>query len=390
MNAQTESRPRPLRWWDLGVLVLVLVLCTPSGLGAVSWDGLGVAPVRTVGAPLAVLAAFVALYVTLGRPALRRGVQEVPRTPLDLGFLTATVALVGVGAGINMSFATLQAIVYPMIWVIVGGGAGPAEYEVPVTRRRGWRAAVAWSAALALAMGLGASVFLVWADTSSPILTAAGVGVASFCFAVVLGTWITSVHEQAERHRALAEELRLAQHEVAELSAVRGAAAERERLSRELHDTLTQTLAGLVMLSEQTERALAAGDAARAAERAGRVSAAARESVAEARALVATTQPLGERGLHASLERIAARLRADTGLEVACQLDEVALDREQQVVLLRAAQEGLANARRHAQATRVALTLEAMPGGGGVLRVTDNGVGPAAGAGVAAPAGAAT
>ncbi|GAA1592395.1 sensor histidine kinase [Leucobacter chromiireducens] len=378
MSAQTEHRPHPLRWWDLGVVVLVLVMCVPGGIGALNWASGGGLAASDVVAPLTVLGAFVVLYAVLGRPALRRAAFDEPRIWWDLVFLAGVVFVVGLGAAVSTSFATLQAIVYPMIWVIAGVGASDvARFGARAARRRGRLRAVAWSAVLALIITVGAGVSFLRHDVPNPMLTAAGIGGASFTFAVILGMWITSIYEQGERHRELAEQLRLAQAEVAELSVARGAATERERLSRELHDTLTQTLAGLVMLSEQTERALAAGDSARAAERAGRVSAAARESVAEARALVATTQPLGESGLNASLERVAARLEADTGLAVACALEDVPLDREQQVVLLRAAQEGLANARKHARATRVTLTLTGLPGGGALLRVVDNGVGPA-------------
>lgn len=359
----TDASPltrRPLLWWDVGVAALTLLLCVPGGAGALDWADTASGWGGRLALNLGVLAAFAMLYVMLGRTALLRGMRAIPPDAHSLSYVTLLAVVLGLATAIEPSYASLQALGHPMIWVIL------IRY----------RNAVISSALLAGAVGVGLGVAYVQLGTEYPIWTAAVIAGISFGFSVILGTWISRIFAQSENYRAIAEELRRSQREVVALSTEAGATQERERLSRELHDTLTQTLAGLVMLSEQATRAFDAGDHDRARDRLDRVESVARESVTEARALVAATQPLGDGGFEAAIERVVTRMRADTGLTLTCSLEPVVLGREQQVVLLRAAQEGLANVRKHARATHVDVTLTTEPDGGTHLCIADNGVGP--------------
>ncbi|WP_427870306.1 sensor histidine kinase [Leucobacter luti] len=362
---QAPGRRYPVLWWDIAV-VGVLVFLGAVGLVNAE-DPRSVHPALV----LAPLVAFLVVYVVLGHAALRRVAWEQQAVRADLVYLVLIVVIAGAAAAVDPSFATLQAVCFPMLWVIVD------EY----------RSAISWSVGLAVAVAVGSIVSYERRGSDYPVLSALLIAALSLAFAIAMGTWITRIFERSEAHRQLAEKLQSSQAEVAALSQEAGASAERERLSRELHDTLTQTLAGLVMLTEQADRALAAGDTPRAAERIDRVGAAARAAVVEARALVATTQPLGEGGLAASIERVAARIAADTGLAVECRIAPLELDRELQVVLLRAAQEGLSNVWKHADARRVEVSLAADGDGAGPgarLVVEDDGRGPAGHDGAAA------
>lgn len=367
LPALAEGRSgRPLLWWDLafGTLTLLMV-------------GVGIAEVQPVtwhlAAVLSLLAALALGYLLLGRAALRRAAGHGEATPGGYGFVVLLIAVIGVTTAFVPSFATMQALGYPVLWWIMDR----------------YRDAVLASGVLALVVGIGSWTAYLREGATDPALPAVVVAALSFAFAVAMGTWISRIFERGEQYRALAEQLRASQVEVAALSESAGAAAERERLSRELHDTLTQTLTGLVMLGEQADRALASGDTGRARERVARVQAASRAAVEEARALVATMHPLGDGGLEQAIERVAATLRGDTGLRVRCELEALPLDRERQVVLLRATQEGLANARRHAQAEHVTVRLR-RDGESARLLVEDDGVGPREAppaADVAAPSG---
>ena len=358
-----SSSARALRWWDLGVisaaLILAVILAFELSAGAPGW-GASLSPVMRVAAVFSPLVVFGVLYLFLGREVLVWAMLGKSPDRNSYVFLALVVATVAFGAFCDPMDAVLQAIAYPMVWVVV----------------RQYRLSVVWSLAVAVSVGLGIFAGIGLDNIDAAIAPALVTGSASFVFAVAMGTWITRVTEQSERYRETAELLSQTQAEVAALSEAAGASAERERLSRDLHDTLTQTLTGLVMLNEQAGRAFDSGDTLRARDRVARSTSAAREAVAEARALVATTQPLGEGGLLTSIARVAARMREDTGLNVECDLEQVTLDRERETVLLRAVQEGLANARRHARATRVRVSIAPADGGGAVLTVEDDGVGP--------------
>jgi two-component sensor histidine kinase len=107
----------------------------------------------------------------------------------------------------------------------------------------------------------------------------------------------------------------------------------------------------------------------------------ARDELAEARALLAAFTPvaLSEATLTEVLRRQAERFAAETGVDVQVSLDlpddEVAaLPQAQQVVLLRSAQEALANVRKHAAATQVLITL-GLSDGGVWIEIRDDGSG---------------
>ncbi|MBO0923109.1 sensor histidine kinase [Cellulomonas sp. zg-ZUI199] len=201
-------------------------------------------------------------------------------------------------------------------------------------------------------------------------------------FAVVLGLWITQVSEQSEVRAFLLDELRATQDALAASHHAAGVVAERERLAAEIHDTLAQGFTSVVMLAQTAGVELERGQAGRAAVGLARIEDVARDNLAEARALVAAWTPpdLQDGDLTGALRRIAVRFGAETGTAVEV-VDDThhhvaggAIGPEAQVVLLRAAQESLANVRRHAGASRVELRL-ARTDGAAVLEVVDDGRG---------------
>jgi signal transduction histidine kinase len=171
--------------------------------------------------------------------------------------------------------------------------------------------------------------------------------------------------------------------------------AERERMAREIHDTLAQGMTSIVMLAQAAQVELQRGRSEPAGTKLAAIEDTARENLAEARALVAAFTPVALSGatLTEVLRRQAERFAAETGVDVQVSLDmadeEVAvLPQGQQVVVLRAAQESLANVRKHAGATQVRITL-GIAAGGICIEIRDDGLGfepqaPASGFGLAA------
>ena len=102
----------------------------------------------------------------------------------------------------------------------------------------------------------------------------------------------------------------------------------------------------------------------------------ARNALAETRALVASGAAVGaDGGLAIALRRLGERFQRETGIVVSVAADEhAALDRDGEVVLLRCAQEALANVRKHSGATTASLALVDSDGTV-VLTISDDGAG---------------
>lgn len=342
------------RWWDTAVVAASLAVAVAVGLSGAPADG-----VLTAAAALAL---FVAAYALVARGGLRD--HRAWRMPVFAGLAALTLAA---GCAVQPFFAILQAIAYPLVWLLA-------------VRRR---SAIVGSAVIALGMFVGVALFNGILDGGSSIVMAAGTAAASagfgLVFAIAFGLWISSVVEYGEERARLVAELTDAQGEIEALSRERGAAMERERLSRDVHDTLAQTLAGLTILAERAGRQLAEGRTDAAADAIATVERLSRDALGEARAIVSRTAAVpSDAALGDAVERLVDRFRAEVGLtiDLDLQLESAGvLGREAQLVLLRCLQESLANVRKHAGASSVRVRVSARPESGAVLEVVDDGRG---------------
>lgn len=152
---------------------------------------------------------------------------------------------------------------------------------------------------------------------------------------------------------------------------------ERQRLARELHDSVSQALYGIA-LGARTARTLLERDPAAAAAPLDYVLGLAGAGLAEMKALLFELRPesLEAEGLAGAIRKQAAALETRHGLAVAVDLDAAAEDLSTGLkhTLYRVAQEALHNVLKHAQAQRVAIGLD-ISGGRARLRITDDGVG---------------
>lgn len=156
-----------------------------------------------------------------------------------------------------------------------------------------------------------------------------------------------------------------------------GELGERKRLAHEIHDTLTQGFASIVMNLEAAEGSLER-DPASARRHLGEARRTARENLAEARRIVRALQPeaLEEAPLPEALRRLAEKWseRSSATASVTVTGAPRPLSPEAEVTLLRAAQEALTNIRKHARASRAVLTLSYMEDRV-ALDIRDDGVG---------------
>jgi len=134
---------------------------------------------------------------------------------------------------------------------------------------------------------------------------------------------------------------------------------ERARLSRELHDSVSQSLFSLT-LAVQTVREHLTDDLPLVEQALQLADELARGAQAEMRMLLFElhSTALQQEGLAAALEKQAEVLRQRTGLEVEVQVEGTArLATEQEEALYRIAQEALANVVKHAHARRATVLL---------------------------------
>ena len=150
---------------------------------------------------------------------------------------------------------------------------------------------------------------------------------------------------------------------------------EKQRLGRELHDGLCQTLAGITALSATLSRSLAAGaQSVAAAEITGLLS----EAITEAQGLARGLAPGGlkEDGLHGALTALAGNIRRLFHVSCTFKGDRPfhRLRSEVEAHLFRIAQEAVSNAVTHGRAQRIDISLKCADGHG-LLSVRDDGVG---------------
>ncbi|MDD1476405.1 sensor histidine kinase [Arthrobacter sp. H16F315] len=202
-------------------------------------------------------------------------------------------------------------------------------------------------------------------------------------FSVVTGLAYRALYREAENQRRAADELRRTRAELAATQHDAGVLAERERLAREIHDTLAQGLSSIVLVARAAEKSLAAGDTATAAARFALVQQTASENLAEARNFVRglSSPHLQETSLVETLRRLCDTTETSSaaggvGLRCRFELDGTPAELPQpyRVTLLRAAQASLANVRDHAKAGNAVVTV-AFLGSEVTMDIYDDGIG---------------
>ncbi|MEV6172181.1 sensor histidine kinase [Streptomyces sp. NPDC051954] len=317
---------RTFRLWD-PYFAVVWVVTVVFVLGAADPGR----PVRL--AAIGLLALLVPWYVLVGRPVLMAEGQDERRS---LGYVAGAVLLflppgIMVGETRVLTFALIPQcfMALRMRWAMT------AVLVINVVPVAGWS--------------------LLWRPAPRILFANSVSAVVSIVFSAAIGSWIIRVIEQSRERAELIAELDASRHELSRLSAAHGALAERERMAREIHDTLAQGFTSLLMLTQAVEAELDR-DPAQARRHLALMDETARQNLAEARALVAGGTPadLDGASLPDALGRLAAR--HDATLKVTGPVR--ALPAGPEVVALRSCQEGLANARKHAgSSTSVAIGL---------------------------------
>ncbi|MET9418256.1 sensor histidine kinase [Streptomyces klenkii] len=289
----------------------------------------------TVLFPVAVLAAVYGLGVV--RPTARPGL-----------WLTAVTALWLLLLAMDHGFSY---VAFPLFFLFQG--ALPVRWAHP---------AIAAATAAVVAAQAGAPGGLTAAKVIGP---AAGAAVS-----ILTGYGYAALYRESRKRQQLIDDLLRTRDELAAAQREAGRLAERQRLAREIHDTLAQGLSSIVLLARAAETA-APGTAR---EHVREIGLTASDNLAEARRFVQALTPpaLEDAPLPEALRRVTAR--TVPGAVFRLDGDPCALPMETEVALLRLTQEALANVARHAHADRTAVTL-AFLDGQVTLDVYDDGAG---------------
>jgi signal transduction histidine kinase len=151
----------------------------------------------------------------------------------------------------------------------------------------------------------------------------------------------------------------------------RAVAEERARVAREIHDGLAQYLFAVSTHASMIE------NGAPLEEAVPRLKEAATLAQQEARfAILALSSASGTAPFDAALRRYVEFLTADGVLEVELEVDTtIRLAPDEQIEIFRIVQEGLANVRKHANATRAEVTIGERPFGERYVTIDDDGTG---------------
>ncbi|UXY24675.1 sensor histidine kinase [Streptomyces cynarae] len=177
-----------------------------------------------------------------------------------------------------------------------------------------------------------------------------------------------ALHQALDENAALHAQLLVQAREA-------GVADERRRLAAEIHDTIAQGLTGIIA---QLQVVAGAPDLATARTHLDRASALARHSLGEARRSVHNLAPvaLENDGLPEALKKTVTEWGERSGVRAEFTVVGAVeqLHEEVAATLLRIVQEALSNAARHAQASRVGVTLSFL-GDEVILDIRDDGTG---------------
>lgn len=326
-----------------------------------------------------------------GTPASTAGAMELGRHIMAVALTgIGVIRAVGEGVGVPVAIVSGAAILAwhaagaglsdrssgrrPVVWWLLGM-ATIWLAAVAVSSEFVWLAFLLWLLAghlLPLRWGLVFSLLVLAIVILAPILHHGTTTYANvfgpllggiFAFGISRG-YLQLLRDAAERERLLAsltraqQEMAGLQDELALTQRESGAIAERTRLSRDIHDTVAQSLSSIRLVAHAGSERTSDHEAAQTLSQ---VEALAADSLVDVRRIVAALAPseLEDDALAAALRRILDRTHDETGVQVELHVDGSLphLPTTAEVALLRAAQSALANVRRHSAATRVVASL---------------------------------
>jgi NarL family two-component system sensor histidine kinase YdfH len=236
-----------------------------------------------------------------------------------------------------------------------------------------WRQSLAAIVVYLALMGLTYGLLWGWEGTPNWLGTALLIMVFVLIYVLL---FLRQLNAREESQRLL-KELQEAHRQLAEYAAqveTLTLEAERQRMARELHDTLAQGLAGLILQLEALELSLERQNSKQAQDIVAQDKERARTTLADARRAIDDLRAADIETAEA-IKREVGRFQKATGIPCTLEMPPgFTLSEPNGEHVLRCVSEGLANVTRHARATQVWVTIGESDGGL-LIQVRDNGQG---------------
>lgn len=337
---------------------------------------------------------FAAVLLIGAVQAVVGGLHPVPVVVLSLALAGAYLACTVLAHRFSTTVQYVWLLVLTLLWVVaivLSPTFAWVAFALFFLYLYRFRPAVALPVVILLALIV--VVTLLAQKDGNPAATVIGPLMGAAVAIVVMRIYTDLLRENTERRRAVEAmhvaqaDLVVAHDELATLQRATGVLQERERMAREIHDTVAQGLSSILL----TARALrTAGDEDPRLEQ---IESLASENLTEARRIVAALTPAAlDRALLAdALRRLVDRHQEQTGMPARlwCEGAAAPLPTQYEAALLRVAQSALANVREHSAAQRVDVTLSFLPDAV-TLDIVDDGKGFDPGSATAPPGDRAT
>ena len=223
------------------------------------------------------------------------------------------------------------------------------------------RLPVRWAMAVATSQTLGLYLlFILFNPTENWFLTLM-VALGLLIGGTVIGVFIAALIKQSAERKRLLDEFTQTRASLLKVERKAGMLAERQRLARDIHDTLAQNLTSIIMHLS----AARLGDPTTIQTHVQQAEQTAREGLDEARRIIWDMRPesLENASLVENIEGVAARWSVENTVKVAVNVTGTPdpLNASIDLALLRICQEALHNIKKHARARHVNITLSYMP-----------------------------
>lgn len=329
--------------------------------GAVTSQGRAVLLLRAVQHVLFVSMVTVGV-VRSGFDAGATGIELLAAGALLGWYWVGSPGVLGSRLALPVWLGALSGLCLAAIWV--SADFAWVSFAVFVAFATALPAGVAVVAIAALALGTGAILIGRWPAGGNWAAQVVGPLVGASVAGALVGVSRLAAAESAERQR-LVDELLATREDLARAHLAAGARRERERFTREIHDTLAQGFTSVVLGARRARHAAEAGDFAVVDKEIQHLEGLGQSGVDAARRLIRHLPPaeLHERTLPAALAllSIPGPSPGQPVIDLRIDGDARRLSGDIEGALLRVAQEAMANAQRHAQAERVVITLTYQP-----------------------------